>query len=113
LGAARVGGDLRVPERALSRAAALAGRPGRARGEDGARERFESELGFLEGLLEASPWLSGQAFGLADVAFLPWVLRAREMLGISLEPWPALAAWLGRASERPSVAAELELVASL
>ena len=83
------------------------------RGEDGARERFEEELGFLDRLLEGPPWLSGRAFGLADVAFLPWVLRARDSLGISLEPWPALAAWLERASERPSVAAELELLASL
>ena len=83
------------------------------RGEEGARERFEEELGFLDGLLEGSPWLSGRAFGLADVAFLPWVLRARDLLGISLEAWPALMAWLDRASERPSVAAELELVASL
>jgi glutathione S-transferase len=83
------------------------------RGDEGARERFEEELGFLDGLLERSPWLSGRAFGLADVAFLPWVLRARDMLGISLEAWPALRAWLERASERPSVAAELELVASL
>ena len=83
------------------------------RGEEGARERFEEELGFLDGLLEGPPWLSGRAFGLADVAFLPWVLRARDMLGISLEAWPALTAWLDRASERPSVAAELELLASL
>ena len=83
------------------------------RGDDGARERFEEELGFLDGLLEGPQWLSGRAFGLADVAFLPWVLRARDMLGISLEAWPALMAWLDRASERPSVAAELELLASL
>ena len=83
------------------------------RGEDGAGELFEEELGFLDGLLEGPPWLSGRAFGLADIAFLPWVLRARDMLGISLEAWPALTAWLDRDSERPSVAAELELVASL
>ena len=83
------------------------------RGEDGARERFEEELGFLDRLLEGPPWLSGRAFGLADVAFLPWVVRARDMLEIPLDAWPALSAWLDRASERPSVAAELDLVASL
>ena len=83
------------------------------RGEEGARERFEEELAFLETVLESSTWLSGRAFGLADVAFLPWVVRARDQLGIPLGSWPALAAWFGRASERPSVAAELELVASL
>ena len=83
------------------------------RGEEGARELFEDELGFLDTLIDGSTWLSGRAFGLADIAFLPWVLRARDQLGVPLDPWPALAAWLERASERPSVAAELELVASL
>ena len=64
-------------------------------------------------LLQGTPWLSGRAFGLADIAFLPWLLRARDMLGLSLEPWPALSGWLERACTRPSVAAEQELVATL
>ena len=75
--------------------------------------RFEEELGFLDALLEGAEWLSGRSFGLADVAFLPWVLRARDLLGVSLDPWPALAGWVARASERPSVAAEVELLAAL
>jgi hypothetical protein len=40
-------------------------------------------------------------------------LRATESLKVELEPWPDLAAWVGRACERPSVAAERELVAAL
>ena len=83
------------------------------RGEEGARERFEEELGFLDAMLRGVPWLSGRAFGLADIAFLPWLLRARDLLGIALEPWPALADWVERACERPSVAAEQVLVAAL
>ncbi|MGH3071105.1 MAG: glutathione S-transferase family protein [Gaiellaceae bacterium] len=83
------------------------------RGEDGARERFEQELAFLATLLADVRWLSGRAFGLADIAFLPWVLRARDRLGLELEPWPELVAWVARCSERPSVAAEVELVAAL
>jgi glutathione S-transferase len=83
------------------------------RGEEGGWERFAEELGFLDELLAGVPWLSGRAFGLADVAFLPWVLRARDMLGVSLDSWPELAGWLERAAERPSVAAEVELVAAL
>jgi glutathione S-transferase len=35
------------------------------------------------------------------------------MLGVSLEPWPSLSAWLERACARPSVAAERALVATL
>jgi glutathione S-transferase len=83
------------------------------RGEEDGRERFEAELGRLDGLLASTPWLSGRAFGLADIAFLPWLLRATESLGVELEPWPDLAAWVERACERPSVAAERELVAAL
>jgi glutathione S-transferase len=36
-------------------------------------------------------------------------LRARSSLGVELDPYPALAGWLERLSERPAVAAELEL----
>ena len=83
------------------------------RGEEGARSRFEEELAFLDRLLAGSRWLSGRTFGLADIAFLPWLLRARELLGLELEPWPSLAAWVDRACARPSVAAEQLLVATL
>jgi glutathione S-transferase len=83
------------------------------RGEDGAQERFEEELGALDSVLAGMPWLSGRGFGLADVAFLPWLLRARDLLGIDLAPWQALDDWVARACERPSVAAEQALVAAL
>jgi glutathione S-transferase len=59
------------------------------------------------------PYLTGRAFGLADVAYLPWVIRARDLLGADLAATPAVDDWLGRLSERPSVAAELGLVAEL
>jgi RNA polymerase-associated protein len=83
------------------------------RGEDGAQERFEDELAALDSVLAGMPWLSGRGFGLADVAFLPWLLRARDLLGIDLAPWQALDDWVARACERPSVAAEQALVAAL
>jgi glutathione S-transferase len=47
----------------------------------------------------------------ADVAYAPWVVRAREMLGVELPP--RLEDWLTRLAERPAVAAELEVVARL
>ena len=83
------------------------------RGEDGALARFEEELAFLDGLLAGTPWLSGRDLGLADIAFLPWVLRARDLLGVALEPWTALSDWVERACLRPSIAAEQQLVAAL
>ena len=83
------------------------------RGEEAARQRFEEELAALDSVLAGTPWLSGRAFGLADVAFLPWLLRTRDLLGIELAPWQAVDDWLARACERPSVAAERALVAAL
>jgi stringent starvation protein A len=83
------------------------------RGENGARQRFDEELAALGTILEGLPWLSGPAFGLADVAFLPWLLRARDLLGIELDASPAVVDWVARACERPSVAAEQALVAAL
>ena len=79
------------------------------RGEDGAEERS-----LLRSPSSTRPWrrpfLTGEAFGLADIALVPWVIRARDMLGVSLEPYPHVDAWLARLAERPSVAAEIELV---
>jgi RNA polymerase-associated protein len=79
------------------------------RGQEGAADGLDARLADLDAELEARPFLTGREFGLADVAYLPWVLRARERLGVSLEPFPALSAWVARCLERPSVAAELEL----
>ena len=83
------------------------------RGEDGAAERLDEQLGKLDAALEARPWLGGDAYGLADIAYVPWILRARDMLGVSLDPFPALVDWLDRLLERPAVAAESVVVAAL
>ena len=46
-----------------------------------------------------------------DVAFAPWVIRARELLGVAL---PAqLDGWLEQLAKRPAIAEELELVRGL
>ena len=83
------------------------------RGEEGARERLDGQLAALAARLERQPFLSGRGFGLADVAYVPWILRARERMNVSLEPFPPLVAWADRLCARPSVAAESELVAAL
>jgi glutathione S-transferase len=83
------------------------------RGQEGARERLDAQLAGMAALLERQPFLSGRAFGLADVAYVPWILRARERMDVSLDPFPALADWVERLGERPSIAAESELVAAL
>ena len=46
-----------------------------------------------------------------DFAYLPWVVRARELLGVELPSH--LDDWLASLAERPSVAAELDIVSAL
>jgi len=83
------------------------------RGDDGASERLDRALAALDELLEEQRFLSGREYGLADIAYVPWILRARDRMGIDLEPFPALGDWLERLAQRPAVAAELDVVASL
>jgi glutathione S-transferase len=82
------------------------------RGEEGARERLDLALSSLAAVLEAQPFLSGREYGLADIAYVPWILRARDRLGVELSSLPAVADWVERLAARPAIAAELELVAS-
>jgi glutathione S-transferase len=67
----------------------------------GESNRLEERLAALD--------LGRNAF--VDIAYLPWVVRARGLLGVELPPH--LEEWLDRAGRRPSVAAELDLVAAL
>jgi stringent starvation protein A len=83
------------------------------RGEDGAAERFDEQLTKLDDVLSRQEWLTGREYGLADIAYVPWLLRARDTLGVSLDAFPALRSWLSRLEERPAVAREVEVVAAL
>jgi len=83
------------------------------RGEDGAAARLDAELAKLDAALADRPWLGGREYGLADIAYVPWVLRARDMLGVPLDGFPAVAAWLERLGARPSIAQEVDVVAAL
>lgn len=81
-----------------------------ARRGDG-REQLDVRLAELDRALEAQRWLSGRDYGLADVGYVPWILRGLERFGLDLGP--ALSDWLERVSARPAVAAERDLVAAL
>ena len=83
------------------------------RGEDDARERLDAALATLDAVLQQQLFLSGREFGLADVAYVPWILRARDRMDVDLGRFPALAEWVGRLEQRSSIAAELDVVASL
>ena len=83
------------------------------REEDGARERLDAELAKLNAVLAAHAYLTGREFGLADIAYVPWLVRARDRMSVDLGRFDALADWLERLSERPAIAAELDIVAAL
>jgi glutathione S-transferase len=62
----------------------------------------------LDEKLEALP--VGESL-FVDFAYLPWVMRAQEVYGVTLPG--RLEGWLGELAKRPAVAAELELVRGL
>lgn len=76
------------------------------RGDEEARGELEARLAELDAILEERPYLTGRAFGLADVAYLPWVIRADHAALASLSDW------VERLADRPAVAHELELAAA-
>ena len=80
------------------------------RGDEG-RAELDHRLAELEDALEGQPYLSGREFGLADIGYVPWILRGLDRFGLELGP--ATAAWLERCSERPGVAAERAVVSAL
>jgi glutathione S-transferase len=83
------------------------------RGDEPARRELEAQLAELDADLERQPYLTGRDYGLADIAYLPWLYRGRAQLGIDLQAFPALTAWLDRVEERPAIAAEAAIVATL
>jgi glutathione S-transferase len=74
-------------------------------------ERLDARLADLDGALEAQPYLTGRDYGLTDIGYVPWILRALDRFEVELPP--AVAEWLERLSARPAIAAERELVAAL
>jgi len=82
------------------------------RDEDGARQEVDDRLAAIDATLEAQPFLTGREYGLSDIGYVPWILRAHERLEVELDAFPSLAAWLERLCERPAIAAEREVVAA-
>jgi glutathione S-transferase len=82
------------------------------RGDGDAWSKLEAELAKLDRMLEAQPFITGREFGLADIAYVPWILRARDRMDVDLHPFPAVVDWVERLAERPSIAAEIDVVAA-
>ncbi len=63
---------------------------------------FEKRCGVLSQQLEGMPYLTGDAFSVAD-AYLFTVLSWSRMLDVDMGKWPILTDYLGRIADRPSV----------
>ena len=72
--------------------------------------RLDAELDKLDAILAEQTYLAGDEYTLADIAYVPWILRAETLLGLDVRRRDALAGWLARLEERPSIAQELELL---
>ncbi len=70
-------------------------------------------LAELDAVLARRPFLAGRSYSLADIAYVPWLLRARDVMGVDLSSFSALEAWIARLCERSAVAAEAGVVAAL
>ncbi len=66
----------------------------------GAREKAERILSLIEGRLERADWLALDRPTIADIACMPYIGLAHEG-GISLAPYPAINAWIGRIKALP------------
>jgi len=82
--------------------------------------RFDAELGadyyaFRRGeenaLRERLQAFDPPPYGFAAIAYLPWMIRARDMLGLELPR--RVGEWLEQVSKRPAIREELDVVAAL
>jgi glutathione S-transferase len=67
---------------------------------DKAREKAARILGILEAHLSKNDWLALARASIADIACMPYVALGHEG-GVSLEPYPAIRAWIDRIKALP------------
>jgi glutathione S-transferase len=79
-------------------------------GQPDGSERLAAAVADLDARLAGTAYVAGDAYTLADVSYVPWLLRARAVLAFDLDPYPHVLAWLERVLERPAVAAEAAVV---
>lgn len=75
-------------------------------------EKLNEQLDRLDRRLAFHPYLVGRQLTLADIGYVPWILRA-EQRGIPVRRFERIAAWLDRLGKRASIAAEITTVEGL
>lgn len=73
---------------------------------DAAIEQFRATLERMERRLDSNPWLTGAAFGLADIIILPLVDRMDDLSFAKMweDAFPQVTDWFSRSKSRPSFA---------
>jgi glutathione S-transferase len=67
--------------------------------------RFDKMLADMQASLSEGPWLAGNEFTLADIAFVPYVTRLEHLqLSFMWENRPKVGDWFARTKARPSYA---------
>ena len=79
------------------------------RGDDDGAERLAHCLSYFE--RNVGRW--AHRYTLAEIAYVPWLIRLRDQLGFDLDPYPSLAEQLEQLMARPAIAAERKVVAAL
>jgi glutathione S-transferase len=79
-------------------------------GAPDARRRLDEQLARLDAVLSEHPYVAGHEYSLADIAYVPWLLRAETRLGVDVRNHAGIAAWLERLQGRPAVAEEVDLL---
>lgn len=62
----------------------------------------------LEGQLAVAPWVAGDDYSIADMAWYPWI-EYHEWQGQDLARYPAISAWFERMGKRPAVQAGVRI----
>ncbi len=78
------------------------------RGEEGAGERLAHCLSLIDRRAGST-----DEYDLAAIAYLPWLIRLRDLLGVDLTPYPAILERLDELAQRPAIAAEVDIVSAL
>lgn len=78
-------------------------------------DRYTNEArrlyGVIDRRLEASPFIAGKDYSIADIALFPWISSWQKQ-GIVLEDFPTLRRWLDAIGGRPAVQRGMQVLAA-
>ena len=76
-------------------------------------EEFHVSLTDFAEQLGEEAYIVGADYTLADIAYIPWILRAERLLDVAVREHGNIATWLDRLEEREAIRAEISVVSSL